>query len=261
MNAVVKIEDQSVNVVEYKNLPVLTTEQMAEFYGTDPVRIRQNHLRNAERFTEGKHFFKVEGEHLKDLKKSLTISKILSPNARSIILWTEKGAARHAKILDTEQAWEVFEQLEDCYFHHKDLTNNGHFNELMPTTYLEALKALVSSEEQKQLIAKERDFAIETKAHISDKKTATALATASVKSKEAEKLKEQLGESKNFASIKAVENKTGDKFNWRKLKQWGVDNGKQIKEISDPNYGTVKIYHKDAWLAVFGIKLNKVFGC
>lgn len=116
MNAVVKIEDQNVNVVEYKNLPVLTTEQMAEFYGTDPVRIRQNHLRNAERFTEGKHFFKVEGEHLKDLKKSLTISKILSPNARSIILWTEKGAARHAKILDTDQAWEVFEKLEDCYF-------------------------------------------------------------------------------------------------------------------------------------------------
>lgn len=116
MNAVVKIEDQNVNVVEYKNLPVLTTEQLSEFYGTDSVRIQQNHLRNAERFTEGRHFFKVEGEHLKDLKKSLTSSKIVSPNARSIILWTEKGAARHAKILDTDQAWEVFEKLEDCYF-------------------------------------------------------------------------------------------------------------------------------------------------
>ena len=121
MNAVVKIENNEVNVVEYKNLPVLTTEQLADFYGTDPVRIRQNHLRNAERFTEGKHFFKVEGEHLKDLKKSLTISKILSPNARSIILWTEKGAARHAKILDTDQAWEIFEQLEDCYFAVKEM--------------------------------------------------------------------------------------------------------------------------------------------
>lgn len=116
MNAVVKIDDQNVNVVEYKNLPVLTTEQMAEFYGTDPVRIRQNYDRNNKRFSEGKHFFKIEGDDLRELKNSLSSLKILSPNARSIILWTEKGAARHAKILDTDQAWEVFEKLEDCYF-------------------------------------------------------------------------------------------------------------------------------------------------
>ncbi|EDX9917141.1 ORF6N domain-containing protein, partial [Salmonella enterica] len=25
-------------------------------------------------------------------------------------------AARHAKMLETDQAWEVFEKLEDCYF-------------------------------------------------------------------------------------------------------------------------------------------------
>lgn len=130
----------------------------------------------------------------------------------------------------------------------------------LPQTYIEALKALVESEEQKELIAKERDFAIETKAHISDKKTATAMATASVKSKEAEKLKEQLGESKNYASVKAVESKVGGKYNWRELKKWCVANGKKIKDIADANYGTVKIYHKDAWNAVYGIKLTDLFG-
>lgn len=125
----------------------------------------------------------------------------------------------------------------------------------------EAAIAWANEYKAKQLAITERDHAIATKAEISDRKTATAMAKASAKSREAEKLREQIGESKNFASIKAVENKTGDKFNWRKLKQWSVDNGKQIKEIPDPNYGTVKIYHKDAWLAVFGIKLNKAFGC
>lgn len=105
----------------------------------------------------------------------------------------------------------------------------------------------------------ERDFAIETKAHISDKKTATAMATASAKSKEAEKLKEQLGESKNYASVKAVESKVGGKYNWRELKKWCVANGKKIKDIADANYGTVKIYHKDAWNAVYGIKLTDLF--
>lgn len=33
-----------------------------------------------------------------------------------MILWTERGAARHAKMLETEQAWDVFEKLEDYYF-------------------------------------------------------------------------------------------------------------------------------------------------
>ncbi len=35
---------------------------------------------------------------------------------RSLHLWTELGAARHAKMLETDKAWDVFEQLEDNYF-------------------------------------------------------------------------------------------------------------------------------------------------
>lgn len=105
----------------------------------------------------------------------------------------------------------------------------------------------------------ERDFAIETKAHISDKKTATAMATASVKSRQAEKLKDQIGESRNYASVKAVEKYAGGKYNWRELKKWCLAHGKKIKDIADANYGSVKIYHKDAWKAVYGINLTDYF--
>ncbi|WP_284085358.1 Rha family transcriptional regulator [Acinetobacter nosocomialis] len=129
----------------------------------------------------------------------------------------------------------------------------------LPENYLDALKALVESEEQKELIAKQRDHAIATKAEISDKKTATAMATASVKSRQAEKLKEQIGESKNYASVKAVEKVAGGKYNWRELKKWCLAHGKKIKDIADANYGTVKIYHKDAWKAVYGINLTDYF--
>lgn len=129
----------------------------------------------------------------------------------------------------------------------------------LPENYLDALKALVESEEQKELIAKQRDHAIATKAEISDKKTATAMATASVKSRQAEKLKEQIGESRNYASVKAVEKATGGKFNWRELKKWCLAHGKKIKDIADANYGSVKIYHKDAWKAVYGINLTDYF--
>ncbi|MEZ0416425.1 P22AR C-terminal domain-containing protein, partial [Escherichia coli] len=99
------------------------------------VRIRQNHHENKVRFVEGKHFFKVVGNDLKELRVALNYSQNLrvtlsnsqnlqpslrglqiSPKARSLILWTERGAARHAKMLETDQAWDVFEKLEDCYF-------------------------------------------------------------------------------------------------------------------------------------------------
>ncbi|MGU3289098.1 DNA-binding protein [Acinetobacter radioresistens] len=124
----------------------------------------------------------------------------------------------------------------------------------------EAAMAWAGEYKAKQAALKERDYAIATKAEISDKKTATAMATASVKSREAEKLKEQIGESRNYASVKAVEGVTGKKFNWRELKKWCIANGKKIKDIADANYGSVKIYPKDAWQAVYNIKLSKVFG-
>lgn len=103
-------------VIRFKNVPVVTTAQLAVYFDTAPVRIRQNHDRNKDRFVEGKHYYKITGDELKKFKKALSSSKILSQNASSLILWTERGAARHAKMLDTDHAWDVFERLEDCYF-------------------------------------------------------------------------------------------------------------------------------------------------
>ncbi|EJS0549968.1 ORF6N domain-containing protein, partial [Escherichia coli] len=60
------------------------------------------------------------GDELKNLRVTLSNSQTpVSPKTRSLILWTERGAARHAKMLETDQAWEVFEKLEDCYFSQK----------------------------------------------------------------------------------------------------------------------------------------------
>ncbi|EIX4584012.1 ORF6N domain-containing protein [Escherichia coli] len=101
----------------HNQIPVITTELLAQLYGTEPVRIRQNHHENKVRFVEGKHFFKVVGNDLKELRVALNYSQNpVSPKVRSLILWTERGAARHAKMLETDQAWDVFEKLEDCYF-------------------------------------------------------------------------------------------------------------------------------------------------
>jgi len=103
-------------VILFKNKPVITTAQLAGFYGVSQKNILDNFRYNADRFVEGKHFFKLEGEALKEFKNIPENFGNVSKNAARIILWTERGAARHAKMLDTDHAWDVFERLEDSYF-------------------------------------------------------------------------------------------------------------------------------------------------
>ncbi|WP_429497995.1 ORF6N domain-containing protein [Robbsia andropogonis] len=105
----------AVPAVVWQSQKVITTELLAKLYGTHAANIQKNHERNLDRFSEGKHFFKLEGEALRECKR-LTDSESVSRNARSLILWTERGAARHAKMLETDAAWDVFETLEDTYF-------------------------------------------------------------------------------------------------------------------------------------------------
>ena len=118
---------KSMPVVAHMGVPVVTTEMLAGVYGTEVNNIQVNFSRNKERFIEGKHFHKLTGSILKEFKNWLTQSKlvykgasIISKHAKSLILWTERGAARHAKMLDTDQAWDVFEALEDFYFCKKE---------------------------------------------------------------------------------------------------------------------------------------------
>lgn len=113
-----QISVESLSQITHNQIPVLTTELLAHLYGTDVANIKMNHSRNQTRFLEGKHYFKIVGDDLKNLRVTFSYLQI-SPKTRSLILWTERGAARHAKMLETDQAWDVFEKLEDSYFSQK----------------------------------------------------------------------------------------------------------------------------------------------
>ena len=104
-------------VLEHNNIRVMTTEQLAEAYGCAPKQIQQNFSNNRVRFIAGKHFFVLEGQDLQTFRLQVeNIELQISPKTRHLYLWTERGAARHSKMLGTERAWDVFEQLEDSYF-------------------------------------------------------------------------------------------------------------------------------------------------
>ena len=108
---------KDLQVLEHSGIRVMTTEQLAEAYGCDIQHIKQNFNNNKDRFAEGKHYFRLEGADLKGFKRQVENFDLpVSKFASTIYLWTKRGAARHCKMLGTNRAWDVFEELEESYF-------------------------------------------------------------------------------------------------------------------------------------------------
>lgn len=147
---------------------VLTTKQLADFYGVDTQKIKQNFSNNKLKYTEGKHYVLLEGKELNEFKKfikdyienfdvvsnrkvenfdlvnanyiqnwdveppllvkltsreELTVCSDIKipPSTRHLYLWTERGALLHAKSINTDKAWDVYEQLLDTYFRAQEM--------------------------------------------------------------------------------------------------------------------------------------------
>lgn len=102
-------------IAEYHNIRVLTTQQLAECYRTTTDTITKNFNRNKDRYIEGKHYIALEGENKNDFLNQGQFDRGLK-NAKTLYLWTEKGAFLHAKSLNTDEAWEVYDRLVESYF-------------------------------------------------------------------------------------------------------------------------------------------------
>ncbi|MGL5966915.1 MAG: ORF6N domain-containing protein [Kluyvera sp.] len=246
------VDPQPLPVIEWKGLRVVTTETLAEGYGTDEANIRKNLSRNLERFEDGKHYFLLSGPELREFKNRVSDSHSVGKNARSLTLWTEKGAARMSKIVDTDDAWSFFECLEDSYFRPAPVIG-------IPLSYEAALEDLLLKVKENRIIAEQRDRAVKEKRWISEKREVTAMTTASIAVREKNKLAERLGEGKNYAAIIPVEKKLGKKFPWQPLRKWCRDNDATPHDVQDPRFGSVKSWPRAAWLAVYGVDLRKLF--
>ena len=138
--------------LEFKNQRIMTTKVLAEQYGTNEQNISKNFTRNQLRFEEGKHYFKLEGKELKDFKGYVLNDESLK-YVSVLYLWTDRGAARHAKILDTDEAWEVYEELEENYFNPKE--NKPTCIEDVLISSLQEMKALKNEVQEVKKTTKE----------------------------------------------------------------------------------------------------------
>lgn len=131
-------------IIEVRGMRVLTTKQIAEAYGTEPERIKLNYRYNKKRFVEGKHIIPIEGQELREFKARYQFNTQFK-YAKSLYLWTEKGALLHAKSLNTDKAWEVYDYLVDFYFRAKEQ------EQPKPQTYREIREAALAEKRSKEI--------------------------------------------------------------------------------------------------------------
>ena len=123
--------------MEINNQRIMTTKILAEQYGTEENNIKNNFNNNKGRFIEGKHYILLQGNELREFKRAVNNIDLVPFNVNKLYLWTDRGAARHAKILDTDEAWDVYESLEDTYF---KIINNQIETNKQPIGILENLQ-------------------------------------------------------------------------------------------------------------------------
>lgn len=119
---------------------------------------------------------------------------------------------------------------------------------------VEAARAWADEREQRMLETARADEAVRTKAQISDKKTATALATASAATRRANKLADELGQGKNWKQVKAIDwipyvfrSRDGVTLSQigKHLTKISKEKGREVRKVDDTKYGKVNAYHAE----------------
>ena len=86
-------------VIEYSNQRILTSQQIADAYGTDVKAISYNYSYNKKRYVLGKHYFALEGKVKQEFISNHREIPASLKNARTIYLWTFEGCVMHFNAL------------------------------------------------------------------------------------------------------------------------------------------------------------------
>ena len=219
-------------VLEHNSVRVMTTEQLAEAYGCDVQHIKQNFNNNKERFTDGKHYFRLEGADLKSFKRQVENFDLpVSKFASAIYLWTKRGAARHSKMLGTERAWDVFDELEESYFNPMKNMTPEEFLLCSAQRMVEQARAIKAANARIDKVD-ERLLEVESRQMTIDQRHYTIIGYA------------------NLMGIRGVSRDVAAKLG-RKAAAMSRKQGYHIGKEYDAKYGMVNTYHVDVLQEVF----------
>lgn len=110
----------------------ITDKHIAEVHDMEAKNVRSRITKHIKRFKEGVDYidlldcdFTAYGISSKEILKSLGYTDVAIRNAEHIYLLSERGYAKLIKIMDTDLAWEIHDQLIDEYFQMREVIQNG----------------------------------------------------------------------------------------------------------------------------------------
>lgn len=136
-------QTQSLSIKEYKGQRVVTFKDIDEVHQRPEGTAARNFRENRQHFVEGEDYFEITQP---DEIRRLGFERPQGGLPEKVILITESGYLMLVKSFTDDLAWQVQKKLVEGYFRAKSLAQGYK----LPRTYLEALKELVRSEEEKQ---------------------------------------------------------------------------------------------------------------
>lgn len=146
--------------VDYGDQFVLTSAQIAEYFGCSVNNIYENFRRCHDRFIEGVHYFKLTGDNLKafrDYLKEFEVVNLIPLRTPHFYLWTEAGVFQHAKMLNTDKAWKIYGDLVTFYFRYRDVVEQPAQSDDTKAILLEILDTVNSTADTREILCELRD--------------------------------------------------------------------------------------------------------
>lgn len=103
----------------------ILAKTVAEIHGITVGEVNQNIKRNEKRFKDGIDIIDLKNSAITQsysqlLKENLGFTQAQINASKNIYLFSERGYAKLIKIMDTDEAWGIYEELLDNYFHMRE---------------------------------------------------------------------------------------------------------------------------------------------
>lgn len=104
-----------------KDRMCILAKTVAEIHGVETKYVNKLVNNNRERFRDTVDILDLKtGSFGEPVLVSLGFTKAQVGNAKNIYLLSERGYAKLIKIMDTDKAWDIYEELLDSYFHTRE---------------------------------------------------------------------------------------------------------------------------------------------
>ena len=118
MNEIIIINNEKMEVKEYKNQRVVTAWDIGKVHNRDVGEINKIFNRNKDKFILNEDYFILK---IKDFSERFkTIQDFIPNNVKEIVLFTESGYLMLVKTFTDDLSWDIQRQLVKTYFRFKE---------------------------------------------------------------------------------------------------------------------------------------------